>query len=275
MTDSNEYVIEPKQKKLIDWHELWSYHELFYFFTWRDIKVKYKQAVLGVLWVVLQPLLTVLIFTLFFGRALNVNSQVQNYPVFVFSGLLLWNVFSSSVLSAGNSMISNAQIIKKIYFPRIIIPVSSILTSLVDFVVVFVLFVLTLLYVSPDFNFTALLWWPVAFIMMLTGTLGISCWLAALSIKYKDFRYIVPFGLQVALFLSPVIYPIAITDRIWLEYAVAANPMYGAITMFRIPFMGIPSDPWPMCISFVASLFFVIVGLNYFNKTEAYFADIA
>src|SRR5690349_10254354 len=146
MADSREYVIESTTKKLIDWKEIWSYHELFYFFTWRDIKVKYKQAVLGLLWVVLQPIVTVLIFSFFFGRTLGARSQVENYPVFVFSGLLLWNLFSSSVLAAGNSMVSNAPIIKKIYFPRIIIPVSSILASLVDFFIVFIIFIMLLVY---------------------------------------------------------------------------------------------------------------------------------
>jgi lipopolysaccharide transport system permease protein len=271
-----EYVIEPIQRRLINWKELWEYRELFYFFTWRDIKVKYKQTALGIVWVILQPLLTVLIFTLFFGNALNVPSSGMPYPVFVFSGLLLWLLFSTSVNTAGNSLLSNASIIKKIYFPRIIVPTASILVSCVDFAISFMMFIGFLLWYDVPLNFADLvMFWPLAFFQTLIATLGISCWLAALNVKYRDFRYVIPFGLQLAMFLSPVIYPTSLLQTDWVNKILALNPMYGAISLFRIPFIGLPADPTELAISGATSLLFFVMGIYYFKKTEAYFADIA
>ena len=275
MVKDYEYSIEPPGKNLYDWRELWTYRELFYFFTWRDVKVKYKETILGILWVVIQPLLTVLIFTLFVGHALNVPSEGLPYPVFVFSGLLLWTMFASSVNSAGNSMISNAPIIKKIYFPRIIIPVSSILVCLVDFFISFAVFVLMLIYFEVRVFPSAALWaWPSAFMLMLISTSGISCWLAALNVKYRDFRFVVPFALQVGLFVTPVIYPISIFDNDWMGYLISVNPLHGAIMLFRAP-LGLEVKSTELIISMVSGLFFQLWGLYYFKKTEAYFADLA
>lgn len=275
MVKDYEYSIEPPGKNLYDWRELWTYRELFYFFTWRDVKVKYKETILGILWVVIQPLLTVLIFTLFVGHALNVPSEGLPYPVFVFSGLLLWTMFASSVNSAGNSMISNAPIIKKIYFPRIIIPVSSILVCLVDFFISFAVFVLMLIYFEVRVFPSAALWaWPSAFMLMLISTSGISCWLAALNVKYRDFRFVVPFALQVGLFVTPVIYPISIFDNDWMGYLISINPLHGAIMLFRAP-LGLEVKSTELIISMVSGLFFQLWGLYYFKKTEAYFADLA
>ena len=275
MVKDYEYSIEPPGKNLYDWRELWTYRELFYFFTWRDVKVKYKETILGILCVVIQPLLTVLIFTLFVGHALNVPSEGLPYPVFVFSGLLLWTMFASSVNSAGNSMISNAPIIKKIYFPRIIIPVSSILVCLVDFFISFAVFVLMLIYFEVRVFPSAALWaWPSAFMLMLISTSGISCWLAALNVKYRDFRFVVPFALQVGLFVTPVIYPISIFDNDWMGYLISINPLHGAIMLFRAP-LGLEVKSTELIISMVSGLFFQLWGLYYFKKTEAYFADLA
>lgn len=275
MVKDYEYSIEPPGKNLYDWRELWTYRELFYFFTWRDVKVKYKETILGILWVVIQPLLTVLIFTLFVGHALNVPSEGLPYPVFVFSGLLLWTMFASSVNSAGNSMISNAPIIKKIYFPRIIIPVSSILVCLVDFFISFAVFVLMLIYFEVRVFPSAALWaWPSAFMLMLISTSGISCWLAALNVKYRDFRFVVPFALQVGLFVTPVIYPISIFDNDWMGYLISINPLHGAIMLFRAP-LGLEVKSTELIISMVSGLFFQLWGLYYFKNTEAYFADLA
>jgi lipopolysaccharide transport system permease protein len=270
-----EYLIEPSRKKLYDWNQLWQYRELFYFFTWRDVKVKYKQTALGIIWVVLQPVLSVAIFSLFFGRALNVPSAGLPYPVFVFSGLLFWTLFSTSINSAGNSMITNAPIIKKVYFPRVIIPVSSILVSCIDFLIAFVVFLVMLLYYSLPVNWLHIIFfWPFAIILMLLGTLGISCWLAALNVKYRDFRFVIPFGLQIGLFVTPVIYPISILGHTWINHVLAINPMYGAIMLFREPF-GLTVNVLEITISIVCGLLFLIWGVYYFRKTETYFADIA
>jgi lipopolysaccharide transport system permease protein len=269
-----EYFIEPTKKKLFDWKELWQYRELFYFFTWRDVKVKYKETVLGVMWVILQPILTVLVFSVFFGHALKVPSAGLPYPVFVFSGLLFWTVFSSAIVNAGSSMISNAPIIKKIYFPRIIIPVSSILVSCIDFLIAFTVFVLMLFYYQVQLNVSELfLFWPVAILLMLFGTLGVSCWMAALNVKYRDFRFVIPFSLQIALFLTPVIYPISILGNNWLKHLLAINPVYGAIMLFRAPF-GLTVNTPEVLLSVLSALGLLIWGVYYFRKTEGYFADI-
>lgn len=273
-----ENIISSDQSVILNLRELWSYRELFYFFTWREVKVKYKQTALGVIWVVLQPILMVTIFSFFFGRALkNDNFLGLPYPVFVFSGLLLWNFFSSSVNSAGNSMLTNAPIIKKIYFPRIIIPVSALLVSGVDFIIAFVVYGVVLIYYQVHVDpLLIVIFWPVSILFLLLGTLGISCGLAALNVKYRDFRYIIPFGLQIALFVSPVIYPASVVNTWWVNYLLALNPMYAAINFFRVPLTGVNEmDLGLMAISSLSSLLFLLVGVYYFKKTEAFFADIA
>jgi lipopolysaccharide transport system permease protein len=274
-----ELKIEPPKKLSFGFRELWHYRELFYFFTWRDVKVKYKQTVLGVIWVLLQPVLTVTIFTVFFGRALKIPSGGIPYPVFVFSGLLFWNAFSASLVGAGNSMVSNAPIIKKIYFPRLIIPISSILVSLVDMLVSLILFYAILLFFpfEPAIEINWLWMAPMtvlAFVLMIIGTVGLCCWLSALNVKYRDFRYVVPFALQVMLFLTPVIYPINILYYPGLQYVLALNPMYAVIELFRYPLLHQLDQPL-VIISMASSLILLLVGLYYFKKTEHYFADLA
>lgn len=274
--EQHEYIISSDRSVALNIKELWTYRELFYFFTWRDVKVKYKQTALGVIWVVLQPVLTVAIFTFFFGRALQVPSGGLPYTVFVFSGLLFWNFFSASVNAAGNSMITNAPIIKKIYFPRIIIPVASLLVCGVDFLIAFAVYLVALFYYHVHVDVLLLIiYWPLAVCLLLIGTLGISCWLAALSVKYRDFRYVIPFGLQIALFMSPVIYPASIIQYRWINYVLALNPMYAAINFFRMPLMDAGTDVALMTISCVSTFLFMIAGVFYFKKTEAFFADIA
>ena len=276
MEQETEMIIEPTRALSLNVRELWQYRELFYFFTWRDIKVKYKQTLLGVLWVVLQPVMTVLIFSLFFGRALKVPSEGIDYPVFVFSGLLLCTVFSSGIANAGNSMVANAQIIKKIYFPRLIIPIAAILVSLFDFLVSFFVFLILLIAYGTSINIgQALLNWPVAILLMIMGTLGLSCWLAALNVKYRDFRYIIPFFIQALLFLTPVIYPLSIINIPWINTILSLNPMYGPIAIFRMPFMAGSPDFLLIELSIGSSLLLALTGIYYFRKTEAYFADLA
>jgi lipopolysaccharide transport system permease protein len=270
-----ELKVEAPKNLSFGFQELWHFRELFYFFTWRDVKVKYKQTTLGIIWVLLQPILTVIIFSVFFGRALKIPSGGIPYPVFVFSGLLFWNAFSASLVNAGSSMISNAQIIRKIYFPRLIIPLSSILVAMVDWSVAFLLFIGMLMFYSVHLNaFAAITLWPAALLLMLTGTSGLCCLFAALNVKYRDFRYIIPFGLQVMLFLTPVIYPINILYVPGLEYVLALNPMYAVIELFRYPILN-KLDVVLTSISVVSSILFLGWGLYYFKKTEYYFADLA
>jgi lipopolysaccharide transport system permease protein len=275
MAELVEYAIESNKRKLFDWRELWRYRELFYFFTWRDVKIKYKQTVLGFLWAILQPLFMMIIFTVFFGRALQIPSQNLPYPVYVFSGLLVWNLFSAGLTNASNSMVNNALIIKKIYFPRLIIPVSSILSALFDFLMAFILFVAILLFYSQPVEWIALIFWPASLLTAIVATLGLGTWLAAANVKYRDFRYVIPFLIQVLFFLTPVIYPISLLQQPLLQYVLACSPMYAAVELFRYPLTGILFNYNLLCISLLSGLLFLLVGITYFKRTEDFFADFA
>lgn len=270
------FELKPKYTFSLNLKELIEYRELFYFFTWRDIKVKYRQTFLGFLWAILQPLLLMIIFTFFIGRALNVPSEGMDYPVFVFSGLMLWLIFSSGITHAGNSMVSQAQMIRKIYFPRLIIPLSAILVSLFDFLVASVVFIPVILYFQPDVNYIkALICWPAGIVLALLSTFGPGCLLAALNVKYRDFRYVIPFLVQVLLFVTPVIYPVSMVKTVWVQQLMALNPMYAAITVFRMPFSSAPTETALLIISIASCLILLAAGLGYFRKTEAFFADLA
>jgi lipopolysaccharide transport system permease protein len=248
---------------------------LLYFFTWRDIKIKYKQATLGFLWAILQPLFMMVIFTLFFGKALNIPSQNLPYPIYVFSGLLIWNLFSTGLTNASNSMVNNASIIKKIYFPRLIIPVSSILVALFDFLMAFILFVPILLFYQQSVSLSALVLWPVALIIAIVATLGLGSWLAALNVKYRDFRYVIPFLVQALFFLTPVIYPISLLKYPILQYILVCSPMYAAVELFRYPLTGIFPDGYFLGISLLSGVVLLAIGVLYFKRTEDFFADFA
>ncbi len=274
-SDSVEHIIDSTHQGLLNWKELWRYRELFYFFTWRDIKIKYKQTVLGFLWAILQPLVMMVIFTFFFGRALHVPSQNLPYPVFVFSGLLLWNTFSTGLTNSANSMVSNSQIIKKIYFPRLIIPVSSILVALFDFLMAFVLFVSLLIYYKQPVSWTACWIWPAALGICLMATLGPGSLLAALNVKYRDFRYVIPFVVQVLFFLTPVIYPASMLPNPLLQYMLALSPMYAAVELFRYPISGAEVNNTLMLISLTTGFLLLFIGILYFKRTEDFFADFA
>ena len=274
-----EYEIKPHEKLSLGIKELWQYRELFFFFTWRDIKVKYKQTVLGFAWAVLQPLIMMVIFSAV-GQAFNIPNEGLPRPVFAYSGLLLWNIFSSGLVSAGNSMVNNAHIIKKIYFHRLIIPIASVLSSLFDFVMAFIVFIGMMVYYvwRGEVHIDALhfiLLFPISLFITSMATFGVGALLASLTIKYRDFRYVIPFMVSVLLFTTPVIYPIAGTHFQWAKYIFALNPLFSAIELFRSTFSGSTLHIYPVLISSVSSLVFFISGLYYFRKTEAYFADLA
>ncbi len=275
MNEPIEFVVDADRRKLFDWKELWQYKELFYFFTWRDIKIKYKQTLLGFLWAILQPLLMMLIFTFFFGRALKIPSENLPYPVFVFSGLLLWNTFASGLTNSANSMVSNAQIIKKIYFPRLIIPISSILVALFDFFMAFILFIPLLLYYGQPVSLNVLWCWPLALAITLLATLGPGSMLAALNVKYRDFRYVIPFLVQILFFLTPVIYPLSILKYPLLQYILVLSPMYSAVELFRYPLTGADPNLSFLVMSLFSTLMLLFLGIIYFKRTEDFFADFA
>jgi len=285
MSDINtniEYSIKPNKDIRLGLQELWSYRELFYFFSWRDIKVKYKQTLLGFLWAILQPLLMMMIFVVFFSRFLNVPTDGIPAPIFYFSGLLLWNLFSSGLSNSANSMVDNANIIKKVYFPRLVIPLSSLLVSGFDFLMGLIVFlgILAYYYFSyPDlsFSFSAfLLYYPLGFLLAMLSACGLGTFLASLNVKYRDFRYVIPFLIQFLLFVSPVIYPVSIfKDYPILEKLSAINPLTGALILGRAGFTEVQPNWSLVGISFLSAIFLTIIGLYYFRKTESYFADLA
>ncbi|MGZ3885566.1 MAG: ABC transporter permease [Bacteroidia bacterium] len=271
-----EYEIKPKTNLDLGLKELWAYHELFYFFTWRDIKVKYKQTVFGFLWAVLQPLVMVALFTLCLGRLISSSVPLNlPYPVFALSGFLLWNVFSSGLSNAGNSMVSNANIIKKIYFPRLIIPISAILVSLFDFFISFVVFIAVIIYYKTPLQVAALLYIPLSLLLTCISTFGLGALLAALNVKYRDFRYVIPFFIQALMFATPVIYPVRISGSPFIYNLLALNPMTAPIELFRNAFSNAPPDTHLIIISSSVSVILFLTGLIYFRKTESYFADLA
>jgi len=271
-----EQHITPPSKLSFGLKELWTYKELFYFFTWRDIKVKYKQTFLGFAWAILQPFVMMVIFSIFFGMALKVPSDGIPYPLFAFSGLMLWNVFATGLSGAGNSMVSNANIIKKIYFPRLIIPMSSILVAVFDFVMAFVVYLGLIFYYDFSLSWEIIYIFPLSLLLTVIATFGPGTLIAAMNVKYRDFRYILPFTIQTLLFLTPVIYPLSMfSDKPILMQMLALNPMYAPIALIRNVLVEFPLDMQLISTSVLSGLLFMLLGVLYFKKTEAYFADLA
>ncbi len=273
MQDSITVITANKQTSL-RLKELWEYRELFYFFSWRDIKVKYKQTYLGILWAVLQPLALMLLFTFVFSRNLKFESGKTGYEIFVLSGLVLWGLFHSAVAHASESIILQAGIIKKIYFPRLIIPCSAILVSLFDFFIAFAVFLIFCICFQQPLHWTALYLYPAAIFLILVSAFGIGTFLSALTIKFRDFRYTIPFMLQFLFFASGVIYSMSSIRQPWLRILLSINPVNGAIELFRGAF-GNPIDFKVVLLSCITAIIFSLSGLLYFRKTEAYFADLA
>jgi lipopolysaccharide transport system permease protein len=271
-----EFEIKPRNRIGLGFRELWEYRELFYFFTLRDIRIKYKQTVLGFLWAVLQPLILTLIFTFFLGRAIAVQAPLgMRYDLFALSGLVLWSIFATGLNNAGNSMVSNANIIKKIYFPRLIIPVSSVLVGLFDFCMAFVVFIVYCIVRGDGFVASAAWRIPLAVLLTCIATTGTGCLLAALNVKYRDFRYVIPFLIQLLFFLTPVIYPVKISASPALQWVMALNPMTAPVELFRSSLGVGMADTASIAMSVSSGLILLLLGLFYFRRTEAYFADLA
>ena len=271
-----EFEIRAQDKTGLNLRELWQYRELFFFFTLRDIKVKYKQTVLGFLWAILQPLIMALLFSLFLGPAITHYTKMDlPYDIFALSGLVLWGIFSAGLNNAGNSMVNNANIIKKIYFPRLIIPISAVLVGLFDFLMAFAVFIVYCMFKSVSIQMSAALFFPLATLLTCIATFGAGTLLAALNIKYRDFRYIIPFLIQFLLFVTPVIYPPNITSNAYFQYVIYLNPMTAPLDLFRAGLTGNPLNLTADLLSVCTSLLLLVAGLFYFRRTEAYFADLA
>lgn len=257
----------------IDFKELWRYRELIFFLTWRDIKVRYKQAVLGIAWAILQPLLTMLIFTVIFGILLDTPSQDLPYPLFTLSALLPWQLFATALQRSSVSLVGNANLITKIYFPRLAIPLSSVFAALVDFLVSFVVLLGVMLYYRywPGWN---ILWLPPIILLALLTALSVGLWLSALNVQYRDVQHMVPFIIQVWMYASPIVYPIeTIPAGIW-RWLYGLNPMVGVIQGFRWALLGGDAPDITMLISIGVVLVLLVGGLYYFRRMEKTFADI-
>lgn len=268
-------IIEPKPGwQFLNLHDLWRYRELLFFLTWRDIKVRYKQTVLGAAWAVLQPFATMVVFSLVFGRLANMPADGIPYPLFVFAGLLPWYFFSNAITSGGQSVVGNQNLVTKVYFPRLIIPLSAVGASLVDFVIGFgMLIALSFYYgVVPGWG---LLLVPLISIGLLIAATGVGTLLAALTVAYRDFRYVVPFMVQLWMFATPSIYlsAEAFGSPRWLAW-LPFNPAYGLILNFRSAALGEPFDWYSLSISSGVSLAILLLGCLYFRRVERWFADI-
>lgn len=254
-------------------HNLWEYRELLYFLAWRDIKVRYKQTVLGALWAIIQPLTTMVIFTVIFGKLAKIPSDGIPYPVFSFCGLLPWNYFAGAFSRSSSSLIGNANLISKVYFPRLVIPISSLLAGLVDFAIAFFVLIGLMLWYGIIPTIT-ILWLPVFLLMTVVAALGIGLWLGALNVQYRDVNYIVPFLIQVWMYATPVVYPSSFIPERWrLFYGL--NPMAGAVEGFRWALLGGAQGPGPLLVvSVLVAVVLLISGVFYFRRMERTFADV-
>jgi lipopolysaccharide transport system permease protein len=264
----------------INLSELWRYRELIYFLIWRDIKVRYKQTVLGAAWAIIQPFFTMVVFTIFFGRLAKVPSDNVPYPIFSYTALLPWGMFTKALSDAGRSMISNRAMITKVYFPRLVIPLSSVLSGVVDFSIAFVVLLGMMVYYNlvPGSEYrihiTYAVWLlPLFILLALITALGVGLWLSALNVIYRDINYITPFLTQFWLFITPIAYPSSLIPEKWrLIYAL--NPMTGVVEGFRWALLGTETAPGPMlAVSTTIAIIVLVTGLFYFRRMERTFAD--
>ena len=267
-------VIEPQKRFSLQLSEIWQYRELFYFFTWRDIKVKYKQTYLGVLWAIIQPLALLLLFTLVFAKHFAPANSTIDYKAFVLSGLVVWTLFYNATSHAAEGIVTQSNIIKKIYFPRLIIIGSSMLTALVDFLIAFVIFLIVCFMIGQPIRWQALLFFPAGILLVLIASFGIGTLLASFNVKYRDFRYALPFLLQFLFFASQIVYSAFNVQNQWAARLLSINPVNAAIELFR---MGLSENGNLniIIIGACSSFLFAIAGIVYFRKTEAFFADLA
>jgi len=266
-------VIRPPRKWVpVDLNELWAYRELIISFTLRDVKLRYKQTGLGIAWAVLQPLLTMLIFTIFFGGLAKIPSDGVPYPLFVLAALLPWTLFAEGLTRSTTSMVANANIMTKVYFPRLIMPLSSIISPLIDFGVSFIILVAMMIYYgfTPTINIIFL---PVFLMLALATSLGVGLWLSALNVKYRDFQYTVPFLIQIWMFASPVVYSSSLVPES-MRLIFGLNPMTGVIEGFRWALLGSGTPSAIVLVSVGMVIALLISGMFYFRRMEQYYADI-
>jgi lipopolysaccharide transport system permease protein len=275
LPDEPLVIIEPSKRWVaVDLRDLWAYRELLYFLTWRDVKVRYKQTVLGVVWAILQPLLTMLISSLIFGYLGGFGTRTGGipYPIFAYAALLPWTFFSNAITSSGNSLVGSANLITKVYFPRMIIPGAAVAAGLVDFFIAFVLLVGLMLYYKITLTWNLLLF-PVLMLLTTLLALGVGMWLSALNVKYRDIRFALPFIVQLWMFISPVFYPSSILPEKW-RFLFQLNPLTGIIDGYRSSLFGRPIDWTTLAVSTVITIVLLVYASYSFRRMEKTFADV-
>ena len=274
MENSHNIVIKPKKIfSFSELKEIWNYRELLYFFTWRDLKIRYKQTSIGILWALFQPFITMVIFSVFFGMFGKIPSDNIPYPVFVFSGLLLWQLFSASLSQASNSLVGNQSLLTKVYFPRLILPISSIFSNLVDFFIASLILVGLMIYYGFLPQLGGLLILPLLVLITCIFAVGLGLFLASLNVKYRDIKYVLPFFIQLLMFVTPVIYSPSILGN--YSWVMAVNPMTGVIKAARSALFGLQSINWFLLfLSAGTALVVLFFGFLYFKKAERSFADL-
>jgi len=270
-----ELIIKPKNKWWqFDWKEIWFFRDLFYFLTWKDIKIKYKQTAIGATWAIFQPFVTMVVFSIFFGKMAQMPSDGIPYPIFVYTGLLFWTLFSSGLSAVSNSFVANQAIITKIYFPRIILPVASILTFVVDFFVASLVMIGMMIYYQYTPSFIGILLIPVLILMSVFSAVGIGLLFSSINVKYRDIRYVLPFFIQLLIFITPVIYPVSIVSEKY-RWILGLNPMSGVIDTARVSILGVGQIDWLLLgVSAISMVVYCLLGYFYFKKVERYFADV-
>lgn len=253
--------------------DLWQYRELLYFLTWRNVKVRYKQTALGAAWAVLQPLLGMLIFTIFFGRLAKMPSDGIPYPLFSYAGLVPWTAFANALTQSSASLVDNGQVIKKVYFPRLCVPISAVLAVTIDFLIAFTVLLGMMAYYGVQLT-ANIAWLPLFALLAMITSLGVGFWLSALNVKYRDVRYIVPFLSQLWMFSTPIVYSSSLLPEPW-RTIYGLNPMVGVVEGFRWALLGTQTQPGPMvAVSSAAALAVLVSGAFYARRTEKTFADI-
>lgn len=267
--------IEPEQGWVsLNLRELWEYRELLYFLTWRDIKVRYKQTILGAAWAVIQPFMTMVVFTLFFGNLAGIASDGSPYPIFTYTALVPWTFFATGLAMSANSLVSGANLLTKVYFPRLVMPLATVLGGGVDFLIAFSVLLLMLVYygIVPTLNIIFL---PLFILLALTTALGVGLWLSAMNVQFRDVRYTIPFMTQFWLFATPIAYPSSLIKDDTLRTLYGINPMVGVVEGFRWALLGTGSAPGGMVfVSALIAIAIFVSGLFYFKRMEKTFADV-
>jgi lipopolysaccharide transport system permease protein len=268
-------VIEAGRTESQYWKDLWRYRDLFYFLAWRDILVRYKQTAIGIAWALIRPFLTMIVFTIVFGHFAKLPSQGVPYPILVFAGLLPWQFFANALTESSNSLIDNANLISKVYFPRLIIPTSAVIVSFVDFMISGIILIGLMAWYNfvPDWRILTL---PLFILIAFAASMGAGLWLAALNVEYRDFRYIVPFIVQFGLYVSPVGFSSSVVPEKWRFVVYALNPMVGVIDGFRWAILGGKSQIYlpGFMLSVALVVFLLLSGIWYFRRMERTFADV-